>query len=474
MNNEKTKTKSSGAFWKCIEALVYLAIVNFSYLIVFYVDVTEKYTSSNVDAYKSIWYILTIIALGILMFNRMFHTLKLSKTENVLIIVSSTIMIAFTIVILAFVYRSFAIPRSVILLGFFIQTFLFIAIKFLIKYIYNKRKRKKNVAIFCSKEDIESIIENLFGGKNIDEKIEFVSTKSFYEVDSNLLNGLDKIYFSNTYKSRLLDEHLHNIVLKGIQICIVPSSYDLAITNASFYLTSDVPLLRIDQIGFSVEHRIIKRAIDILFSLIGLILTMPIIIVVYIAIYLDGKNVIYKQKRVTYNNKVFTVYKFRTMIINAEKDTGAVWASDNDPRITKLGMFLRKYWLDELPQLFNVLKGDMSIVGPRPERPELIEEFVENYPDFKLRTLVKCGITGYAQVMAKYDTTPQNKLKFDLFYILNASLFFDINIMVMTARKMLLRFFHHEKPYKKYGEIIKLMNIKNINDEDGIIYITYK
>ncbi len=473
MDSKKINSKKSGIFLQTFEAVLYVLIVHFSYLFIMYVDIQNKYYDYNIEAYQSVWYIVTLLTLGVFLFNRMYQTFKLSKTENTLIIITSTAMIALGITIIAFFFRSFAIPRSVILLGFFIQTFLFVLVKYSFIFVYNKTKRIKRVVLFCDFSHYESTIEEIFGAKNAYERVEFVCTKKFEDFDINKLDGIDKIYISNTYNSKLLDEYLHEIVLKGIQICIIPSSYDLAITNSKFYLSSDLPLLRIDQIGLSLEHRILKRAIDIIFSVVGLIVTAPIFVVTYIAIYLDGKNVIYKQKRVTFNNKVFTIYKFRTMINDAEKSTGAVWAVENDPRITKLGLFLRKYWIDELPQLFNVLKGDMTFVGPRPERPELIEKFANDYPDFKMRTLVKCGLTGYAQVMARYDTRPEHKLKFDLFYILNASIIFDINIIIMTLRKMVLRFVNQEKSYKDYIQILENWNVSDIVDMDGIVYFNY-
>ncbi len=168
------------------------------------------------------------------------------------------------------------------------------------------------------------------------------------------------------------------------------------------------------------------------------------------------------------------MYKFRTMIIDAEKETGAVWSTLDDPRITKLGSFLRKFWLDELPQFFNVLKGDMSFVGPRPERPELVVEFIKKYPDFKYRTMTKCGLTGYAQVMARYETTPENKLKFDLFYILNANLILDFNIIILTIRKIFLRLVNHEYSFRLYDEIIESWDISEIKNEDDKVYFFYK
>ncbi len=474
MDNEITNVKKSGIFSKIIEAIIYIAIVNFSYMVVMFVDVTDKYTSNNTEAYKSLWFYISIASLFIFLFNKMFETLKLSKTENILIVITSTTMIALSSAILAFSVRSFALPRSVIAIGFVIQTIVFIIIKFCMKLFYERMKKVKNIAVFCSLDIVEEVVENLFG-TNTNNKEKLIYVTELKEFDLALLNNIDKVYIHDIYNSEILESCIHKCILKGIQVCIVPKSYEIAITKSNLILSSEVPVIKITQVGHSLEYMFIKRFIDIIFSITAIILCAPLLIIVYLTILItDGSGAIFKQKRVTRNNKEFYVYKFRTMVKDAEKHTGAVWASENDPRITKTGKFLRKYWLDELPQLFNILKGDMTIVGPRPERPELIREFVKEYPDFDMRTIVKCGLTGYAQVMAKYDATPQNKLKLDLFYILNANIFMDINIMILTARKMVLRFIRLEKKSIRYDEILEEWLVVDVKEDDGVLYYEYK
>lgn len=468
------KAKKSGIFLKSLEAVIYLFIVNASYLAVMYIDVKGKYTDVNFQAYRSIALYLTIFTLFILMFNKMFQTMKLSKTENILIVLSSTIMIALMTIALAFVFRGFAMPRSVIILGFIIQTIFFITIKIVMKSLYDIFKKEKRTALICSENSTKKVVQSLFGSSKGNEKEKLIFATENCVFHKDLFSEIDKVYIYDINDSESIEKFIHICILNGIQICILPKSYELAMTKSTLYLSSDVPLIKMNKLGITLEYRFIKRAMDIIISLIAIILTSPIMLIATIIIYLsDGYPVLFKQKRVTINNRVFTIYKFRTMIKDAEKNTGAVWAEKDDPRITKVGKFMRKYWIDELPQLFNVLKGDMSIVGPRPERPELIKEFVKDIPDFKMRTLVKCGLTGYAQVMAKYDTTPANKLKLDLFYILNTNLLLDINIMILTLRKMILRFIGFERPSKTYKEILKEWEVIEIKKEDGTIFFKY-
>lgn len=173
-------------------------------------------------------------------------------------------------------------------------------------------------------------------------------------------------------------------------------------------------------------YDILKNCFEFILSFVLLIITLPICLIVCIAIYLElGVNPIYTQKRVGLNGRVFKIYKLRSMYIDAEKD-GPRWASENDERVTKVGRIIRKTRIDELPQLVNILKGDMSIIGPRPERPELIKEFIKYLPDFNDRLLVKPGITGWAQVNGGYTLTPKEKLEFDKYYIQNRGFRLDL------------------------------------------------
>ena len=176
----------------------------------------------------------------------------------------------------------------------------------------------------------------------------------------------------------------------------------------------------------------IKSSIELFFSLLLLIIAVPICILACIAIYVELRvNPIYTQKRVGLNGRVFKIYKLRSMYIDAEKD-GPKWASENDERITKVGRIIRKTRIDELPQLVNILKRDMSIIGPRPERPEFIKEFIKYIPDFNDRLLVKPGITGWAQVNGGYSLTPKEKLEFDKYYIKNRGFKLDLLVLIKT------------------------------------------
>ena len=186
--------------------------------------------------------------------------------------------------------------------------------------------------------------------------------------------------------------------------------------------------------GLTAEQMLIKRIVDIVISLIGIVVSSPIMLVCAIAVKLyDGGPVFYRQERLTYKGKTFRIFKFRSMCVDSEKH-GARLASKHDSRITPVGKVLRNLHFDELPQLFNILIGDMSVVGPRPERKAILKEYQKEIPEFYYRLKVKAGLTGYAQVYGKYNTTPYDKLKLDLFYIENYSLLLDFKLMLMTFK----------------------------------------
>ena len=217
-------------------------------------------------------------------------------------------------------------------------------------------------------------------------------------------------------------------------IYVIPKISDIIVRSASDITYFDSPIMRCSSNGLTVEQRFIKRLLDIVLSGLALIVLSPVMAIVAIAIRAyDGGPAFYKQKRCTKDLKTFDILKFRSMVVDAEKD-GPQPAVDNDKRITPIGKLIRSIRIDELPQLINILKGDMSIVGPRPERIEHVEQYSAEIPEFVNRYKVKGGLTGYAQVFGKYNTSAYNKLKMDLMYIQNYSLFLDFKLILMTVK----------------------------------------
>ena len=224
-----------------------------------------------------------------------------------------------------------------------------------------------------------------------------------------------------------------------VDIYVSPKIMDIVLKGSQNLHLFDTPLLFTKSDPIEAEQRIIKRLFDITASVIMIVITSPIMLVTAAAVKIcDGGSVFYKQTRCTRGNREFKIIKFRSMIEHAEEDGKARLASKNDDRITPVGRIIRKLRIDELPQLFNVIAGDMSLVGPRPERPDIIEEYTKMMPEFSYRTKVTAGITGYAQVYGKYNTRPYDKLKLDLFYIENFSIWLDLRLLILTVKTLFM------------------------------------
>lgn len=302
--------------------------------------------------------------------------------------------------------------------------------------IYLKFNPAMNVIIVYGNEDVTRFFE----------KLSLRPDKYNISKIINMSKGIDKIIESiksDNYDAVMLydiDSNYRNIILKycydkSIRTYVTPKISDIIVGSSDKFHLFDTPLLICKNKGLSYEQSVVKRFIDIITSLILIVLSLPIMLIVAISIKLeDGGPILFKQERLTIHNNVFNIYKFRSMVIDAEKDGVARLASQDDDRITSVGKIIRKIRFDELPQLFNVLKGDMSIVGPRPERPEIAKQYIEIIPEFDFRTKVKAGITGYAQVMGKYNTTAYDKLKLDMLYIENFSFVLDFKLMLMTIK----------------------------------------
>lgn len=221
---------------------------------------------------------------------------------------------------------------------------------------------------------------------------------------------------------------------ESVRTYVTPKISDILFRGADDIHLFDTPLLLSRNQGLTIDQRIVKRICDVVVSVAGIVISSPFMLLIALAIKLyDGGTILYKQERITKDGRLFMIYKFRSMSADSEK-SGARLAAKGDKRVTPVGRIIRNIHFDELPQLFNVLKGDMSMVGPRPERQVISDNYEEKIPEFVLRTKVKAGLTGYAQVYGKYNTTPYDKLKLDLTYIENYTLWLDVKIMLLTFK----------------------------------------
>ena len=237
----------------------------------------------------------------------------------------------------------------------------------------------------------------------------------------------------NELMKRCYAGNIRSYTVPKISDILLRTSVELNIFDSPLYLSRNIE-------GLPWDQQVLKRIEDVLISGFMLLITSPFFLIIALLIKCTDRGpVFYTQTRLTLNGKEFPIYKFRTMVVDAEKKSGPVKAGDKDPRILPVGHFLRATRLDELPQLLNILKGDMSLVGPRPERPELATIITKNIPEFEYRLKVKAGLTGYAQIYGKYCTTSYDKLKLDITYIRNYSIWMDLKLILMTPKVLFMK-----------------------------------
>lgn len=297
-------------------------------------------------------------------------------------------------------------------------------------------KPKKTVVVFGN---VDSYL-SLKGIRSMDKRFTVLKTvnceKTPLQELFHQIRTVDAVFLCGV-PSDYRNEVVKFCIANGKVAYVKPKISDTIIRGGRTIQLLNVPVYRCRRSDASLIYLIAKRFFDIVLSLIAIIISLPFTLITAIAVKAyDGGDVFYKQVRLTTNGKKFKLIKFRSMIQNAEKDGVARLASEGDSRITPVGKFIRKTRLDELPQLFNILMGDMSFVGPRPERPEIAAQYEKDMPEFALRLQVKAGLTGYAQVYGKYNTPPYDKVQMDLMYVANQSLLEDFRLMLMTFKVM--------------------------------------
>ncbi len=388
------------------------------------------------------WFIYALHALFLLTFLYSFDGIKYGRYRKANIIIAQSLAAVFSsfitylqivllaagfvtvVPILLMVVADIIIVFVVALVGDFFFKKIFPAKKVLV--IYDTYSPEIFIQKLQSRKDkfaLKDVINFSIGIEKIEQEIKNSESVILYDMPAEARNKLLKICFENDIKAYATTK-ISDILVRGAECIHV----------------FDTPLLIYRNNGMTIEQRIIKRAMDIVVSLIMLILTSPFLLLSALAIKIyDGGPVFFRQARYTLNGKIFRIHKFRSMIVDAEKDGTPKPAQENDPRITPVGKFLRATRLDELPQLFDILVGNMSLVGPRPERTEHVEQYSEEIPEFRYRLKVRGGLTGYAQLYGKYNTTPYDKLQLDLMYIQNYSLLLDIKLLLMTIKIMFIK-----------------------------------
>lgn len=426
------------------------------------------YGIPNISNYIKIYIVFLLIFPIIFYFSNLYYfprsRSKIDEIINITIAILITVFLTFSTILYYRVYHQRDIDpaqalepaRIFIIYLFFISTIIFSLIRLSIGYgIELARKlgyQLQNVIIAGFSELSIPIADIMLSrkelGYNLVAFVDDIEQGTYKGIP--ILNKIDNIVeYCRNLKAHILitafksseHEKLLKVLKKThnemIEIKVVPDLLDYIALSTGIENLFGIPIINLNETPLRGINAIIKRIFDIIISLIALIILSPIFLIIAILIKLTSKGpIIYCQERVSLDGAKFTIYKFRSMYVDAESKTGPVMADPNDMRRTPIGAILRKLNLDELPQFYNVLKGDMSVVGPRPERPEFVTEFKEKFPQYILRHKVKPGITGWAQINGyRGKSSIKKRLEFDLFYIENWSLLFDIKIMFLSFFK---------------------------------------
>ena len=302
--------------------------------------------------------------------------------------------------------------------------------------LYHRMYTPKNIVMVYGNRESVSLKFKMDTRKDKYRVTKLISAEEGLEKICGQLQNYDAVVI-NGVEGQLRNDILKFCYRKAIRTYVSPKISDIIVRGASEINLFDTPLLLVRGRALTYAQRIVKRAFDLVVCSLALIVAAPFMLVIAIAIKLeDGGPVFFRQKRATYDGKTFDILKFRSMIVDADK-ISVLPANEKDPRITKVGNVIRAIRFDELPQLLNIIKGDMSIVGPRPERVEHMEAYGQEVPEFDFRLKVKGGLTGYAQIYGKYNTSPYDKLRMDLMYVENYSFLNDLKLILMTLRILL-------------------------------------
>ncbi len=416
---------------RCFVKVLDIIMLAIPFVLVWFLYYEQR--TPNSTAFTSIALILIFMCLYVF-FSKTYDALLISYKRISELFTGQVLasLLADTVMFLILIAMTGKFPNILPALGTIVVQWIFALVWCVSAHLwYFKHNPAKKTAVVYDVRPYEGLVEEYGLSKKFD--VQKILTASEVLNDLSLIEGMDAVFFSGVH-SHDRNEILKYCIDNGIRALIIPRIGDVIMGNAKRMHLFHLPILQVERAQPRFGYAVLKRLFDILLSLVMILVTSPIMIIVAIAVKSDGGPALYKQVRLTLDGKEFKILKFRSMCVDAEKITGAVLsAGENDPRITKIGRIIRACRVDELPQLFNILKGEMSIVGPRPERPEIAAEYEKEMPEFRLRLQVKAGLTGYAQVYGKYNTEPYDKLSMDLMYIAEASLIEDLKIIFATV-----------------------------------------
>ena len=427
--------------------LFFASLINIALMTVIFASVWYGHYAGmmfqSISFYRRGHYVLLVLyAVLCLFFSNMYGSLKIGQLRRIEVMLSQYLSLFLTNIVMYVVISLLAfrfVTPIWLLLAMVVEMVVSSIWNVLIIHIYNIIFQPWKILLIYGEHSAADLVYKvetrrdkyaIYDAINADEGIEKIAEK-MKDFQAVIIGDISAVQRNDILKYC----YAHKV-----RAYVIPKLSDIILMGADRIHVFDTPFLLSKGYTLSFDQRFFKRLVDLLLAIPLTVIASPFMLITAFAIKLyDKGSVFYKQVRCTKYGREFEIYKFRSMIENAESDGVAKLASENDDRITPVGKIIRATRIDELPQLFNIIKGDMSFVGPRPERPEIMKEYCENMPEFAFRTRVKAGLTGFAQVYGKYNTNPYDKLKLDLFYIENYSLWMDLRLILMTVKTVLTK-----------------------------------
>jgi len=412
-----------------------IGIVIFSYCLATALVLDKAILIPSAGLYSGMLPIMIVIVGLLFNINGLYSVAHKRFAEISLSLLVSMGSLCILMMAISFFIREFSYSRSQLILSIGIQFVLLLLWRHIMWRIERSLHEKRKVLLIGNKTECMHVYNRMVMQPQLNLELKYVCTDFKNSLWKEAAKQVEVVIICSDLKLRDKADVVHYCNMNGKMPLLIPNAYEVFCSGAELDKIDDIPVFRPQSLQPSLETRSLKRILDITVSGIGFICAVPFMLATIVAMkILDPGPLIYSQVRTGLNEKAFKVYKFRTMRVDAEKYSGPVLAQDRDPRITCLGRFLRAVRLDELPQIWNVLIGDMSIVGPRPERPFFVEKYKKEISEYIYRHNVKPGITGLAQVYGKYNTTAYDKLIYDLTYIQNCNILNDLTIIVQTVR----------------------------------------
>ncbi len=417
-----------------LEGVVLLAAETYLFAVMWYTEYADKIQLPFFR--RGNWAVIGMYAMIIFLFTKLYGGYRVGFLRVMDVLYSQILALVCGNVVayiqLCIICRDYVNPMNIVEIAF-TEIIVMVIWVFLCRFLYRKCYPPRHLLLVYGYKTPTEFIDKINGRKDkyiIDDKIHVSEGED--ALKEKILQ-YDGVILCET-KAYIRNELVKYCFEHDIRSYVVPKISDILLLGSEQIHLFDTPLLLSRNQGLAGEDVIFKRLLDIIVSLLLIVLSSPFMLIISLAIKIyDGGPIIYKQDRLTYGGRVFKIMKFRSMRMDSE-DNGIQLAKKHDDRITPVGRVIRATHLDELPQLFNILKGDMSVVGPRPERPEIAELYRENFPEFDYRLKMKAGLTGYAQVYGKYNTTPRDKLKLDLTYYEKYSIWLDIKLILLTFK----------------------------------------